>query len=81
MSPQFQHAKTVRRGFTLVETMITAAIGVVVLTAVVSSFMAAQQMLHTAMSESEQSLAARLERERSPQFKAYSVLYDSSAAQ
>ena len=81
MSPPFQHSKTVRRGFTLVETMITATIGVVVLTAVVSSFMAAQRMLHTAMEESEQSLASRAEREKSPLFKTYSAMYDSGNVQ
>lgn len=48
-----------RRGFTFVETMIATAIGVIVLTSVLSSFMAAQRMLHTAMAESELSLAMR----------------------
>ena len=48
-----------RRGFTLVETMIAAAIGVIVLVAVMSSFIAAQSMLHTAMAESELSLGMR----------------------
>lgn len=53
-----------RRGFTMVETMVTATIGVVVLLAVGSSFMAAQRMLHTAMAESELSLAMREMREK-----------------
>ena len=48
-----------RRGFTLVETMVAAAIGVIVLTAVLSSFITTQRMLHTAMAESELSLAMR----------------------
>ena len=53
-----------RRGFTMVETMVTAAIGVVVLLSVGSSFMAAQRMLHTAMAESELSLAMREMRDK-----------------
>ena len=53
-----------RRGFTIVETMTAAAIGVIVLTAVASSFMAAQRMLHVAMSESELSLAMREMRDK-----------------
>ena len=53
-----------RRGFTLVEMMTVTAIGVVVLGAVLSSFMAAQRMLHTAMVESELSLAMREMREK-----------------
>ena len=53
-----------RRGFTLVETMSAVAIGVIVLTAVASSFMAAQRMLHTAMAESELSLAMREMRDK-----------------
>ena len=53
-----------RRGFTLVETMMVAVISVIVLTAVMSSFMAAQNMLHTAMAESELSLAMREMREK-----------------
>ena len=53
-----------RRGFTMVETMVAAAIGVIVLTAITSSFMAAQRMLHTAMAESELSLAMREMRDK-----------------
>ena len=48
-----------RKGFTLVETMVTASIGVIVLAAVMASFVSAQRMLHTAMAESELSLAMR----------------------
>ena len=53
-----------RRGFTMVETMVAGAIGVIVLAAIASSFMAAQNMLHTAMAESELSLAMREMREK-----------------
>ena len=53
-----------RRGFTLVEAMIVTAIGGIVLTAILSSFMATQNMLHTAMAESELSLAMREMREK-----------------
>ena len=53
-----------RRGFTIVETMVAAAIGVIALTAVASSFMAAYRMLHTAMAESELSLAMREMRDK-----------------
>lgn len=53
-----------RRGFTLVETMAAVGIGAIVLTAVLSSFMAAQNMLHTAMAESELSLAMREMRDK-----------------
>ena len=48
-----------RRGFTLVETMVAASIGVLVLAMVMASFISAQRMLHTAMAESELSLAMR----------------------
>ena len=48
-----------RRGFTMAETMVVTAIGAVILLAVGSSFMTAQRMLHTAMAESELSLAMR----------------------
>ena len=48
-----------RRGFTLVEAMIAATIGGIALAAVGLSFLAAQRMLHTAMAESELSLAMR----------------------
>ena len=65
-------------GFTVVETMIATGIGVVVLLAAASSFIATQRMLHTAMSESEQSLAARAERERLPVFRVYSSMYPNS---
>ena len=53
-----------RSGFTLVETMMVAAIGAIVLTAILSSFMATQNMLRTAMAESELSLAMREMREK-----------------
>ena len=53
-----------RRGFTLVEAMTVTAIGGIVLTAILSSFMATQNMLHTAMAESELSLAMREMREK-----------------
>ena len=53
-----------RRGFTMVETMVAATIGAIVLTSVASSFMAAQRMLHTAMAESELSLAMREMRDK-----------------
>ena len=48
-----------RCGFTLVETMVAASIGVLVLAMVMASFISAQRMLHTAMAESELSLAMR----------------------
>lgn len=53
-----------KRGFTMVETMIAAAIGVIVLVSVGSSFLAAQRMLRTAMAESELSLALREMRDK-----------------
>lgn len=53
-----------RRGFTMVETMVTAAVGAIVLLSVGSSFMTAQRMLHTAMAESELSLAMREMRDK-----------------
>ena len=53
-----------RGGFTLGETMVAVGIGAIVLTAVLSSFMAAQNMLHTAMAESELSLAMREMRDK-----------------
>ena len=53
-----------RGGFTLAETMIASAIGSLVLAVVVSSFIAAQRMLHTAMAESELSLAMREMRDK-----------------
>lgn len=53
-----------RRGFTLVETMVASSIGVIVLFSVASSFMAAQRMLHTAMAEAELSLAMREMRDK-----------------
>lgn len=55
---------SVRGGFTLVETMISSAIGVTVLLVVVSAFMTAQSMLRTAMTESELSLALREMRDK-----------------
>ena len=48
-----------RRGFTLVETMVAASIGVLVLAMVMAPFISAQRMLRTAMAESELSLAMR----------------------
>ena len=48
----------------MVETMIAASIGAIVLLAAGSSFMAAQRMLHTAMAESELSLAMREMRDK-----------------
>ena len=48
----------------MVETMVASAIGLVVLVAVSSTFMAAQRMLHTAMAESELSLAMREMRDK-----------------
>lgn len=52
-------AMRARRGFTLAETMVASAVGALVLGVVVASFLAAQNMLHTAMAESELSLAMR----------------------
>lgn len=65
----------VRRAFTFVETMIASGISLIVLMAVASSFIAAQRMLHTAMSETEQSLSERAERERAPLFTVHHALY------
>lgn len=48
-----------RRAFTLVETMVAASIGVIVLAAIVSAFITTQRLLRTAMVESELSLAMR----------------------
>ena len=53
-----------RRGFTLVELMISTTLGVVVLTAVLSSFFTLGRLMRTTMAESELSLAARAARER-----------------
>ena len=53
-----------RGGFTLAETMVAAAVGTLVLGVVLSSFIAAQRMLHTAMAESELSLAMREMRDK-----------------
>ena len=64
-----------RRAFTLVETMMASGVSLVILLAVASSFVAAWRMLHTTMSESEQSLSERAERERAPLFCARSALY------
>lgn len=64
MSAVRETLRRVRGGFTLVETMAAAGIGAIVLTAVLSSFMAAQNMLHTAMAESELSLAMREMRDK-----------------
>ena len=48
-----------RRGFTLVETMVAASIGVLVLAMVMAPFISAQRMLRTARAEAELSLAMR----------------------
>ena len=53
-----------RRGFTMVETMVASAIGVIALLAIGSSFMASVKMLHVAMAESELSLAMREMRDK-----------------
>lgn len=53
-----------RRGFTLLELMISSVIAIVVLTAVVSTFITSQRMLRTAMCEAELSLAMRALREK-----------------
>lgn len=53
-----------RRGFTLVEMMISTAIGAVVLATVMSAFLTSQRMLRTAMCETELSLAMRELREK-----------------
>ena len=53
-----------RRGFTMVETMVASAIGVIALLAVGSSFLAAGKMLRVAMAESELSLAMREMRDK-----------------
>ena len=53
-----------RRGFTMVETMVASAIGVIALLAIGSSFLAAGKMLHVAMAESELSLALREMRDK-----------------
>ncbi len=64
MRARHETLRRCRGGFTLVETMIAAGIGVIALTAVLSSFMATQNMLHTAMAESELSLAMRQMRDK-----------------
>ena len=51
-------------GFTMAETMVVTAIGAVILLAVGSSFLTSQWMLHTAMAESELSLAMREMRDK-----------------
>lgn len=48
-----------KRGFTMVETLIASAISLIALTAISTSFMALRNMLHTAMAETELSLAMR----------------------
>ena len=58
------HGAALRGGYTLVEVMVSAAVGAIALAAVLSSFMAAQRMLHTAMAESELSLAMREMRDK-----------------
>ena len=64
MSAARETRARLRGGFTLAETMVAVGIGVIVLTAVLSSFMAAQSMLHTAMAEAELSLAMREMRDK-----------------
>ena len=75
MKARLQTGDSARRAFTLVETMIASGVSLIVLVAVTSSFIAAQRMLHTAMSETEQSLSERAARERTPQFTTRHVLY------
>lgn len=58
------NAKPHRRGMTLIELMISAAILTVVMSAVISSFLTTQRMLKDAMGLSELSLAARAIREK-----------------
>ncbi|MBO7720861.1 MAG: hypothetical protein J6T01_00475 [Kiritimatiellae bacterium] len=53
-----------RRGLTFAETMIAGALAAVVLTVVLSVFITAQNMLRTAMAESELSLALREMRDK-----------------
>jgi len=53
-----------RRGYTLTEVIMATAVSAIVLSAVASSFLAAQRMLKTAMYEAELSLAARELREK-----------------
>ena len=53
-----------RRGMTLIELMVSAAVLGIVMTAVVSSFVTTQRMLKEAMGLSELSLAAREMREK-----------------
>ena len=53
-----------KRGFTFVEVMVATAIMGIVMTAVMSSFIALQRMFKTAMVEMELSLAARQLREK-----------------
>lgn len=53
-----------RGGFTLAETAVASGAGAIVLGMAVISFMTAQNMLHTAMAESELALAMREMREK-----------------
>ena len=53
-----------KRAFTLVELMTASVVGIIVLTAVGSTFMSALRMLATAMADTELSLSAREIRER-----------------
>jgi prepilin-type N-terminal cleavage/methylation domain-containing protein len=53
-----------RRGFTVVETMVALLVTGIVLTAVMSSFLSSRRMMATVMEESELALAARAIREK-----------------
>lgn len=53
-----------RTGFTLVETMVAAAITTIVSAAVFSTFLSAHRLMRTAMAEAELSLGARAVRDR-----------------
>ena len=53
-----------KRGISLIELILAGGIMVVILSAVMSSFITAQRMMKTAMAESELSLAARQIREK-----------------
>ena len=53
-----------RAGFTLVETMVASAIGVLVMAALATAFIFCQRMFHLTMMEAESSLALREMRDR-----------------
>ena len=57
-------AASYRRGMTLIELMVSAAVLGIVMSAVASSFITTQRMLKEAMGMSELSLAAREIREK-----------------